>query len=83
MELALENAIVALGLLLLTQLHTILAELLVSRIAVHAGSVTTTLDGALVRVAAVALQEELLTLSAAKAADCAGISCHIACYLLF
>ena len=75
-ELALQHAVIALGLLLLAQLQAILGQLLVSSIAVHARSIRTTLQGALIRIAAIALQEELLALSAAQAANCSGISCH-------
>ena len=57
-------------------LQAVFAQLLVSCVAVLAGSVTTTLDGALIRVAAVALEKELLALSAAKAANGICISCH-------
>src|SRR5699024_5269616 len=75
-ELALQHAVVTAGLLLLTQLHTVLGQLLGAAPVVHTRGKGPALHGALVGVAAVALQEELLALSAALAADCSGISSH-------
>ena len=75
-ELALQNAIESLGLLLFTELLAILGAL-AAALAVLAGSECTIVHCALVGVAAVALQEELLALSAALAANCFSISCHI------
>src|SRR5512137_3147792 len=62
-EAGLEQAVHALDLLLLAQLHAVLAEL-DSTLAVLSGRVRTALDGALVRVAAVALQVHLEVLAA-------------------
>src|SRR6478735_1163516 len=74
-ELLLEHAVVAARLLLLTQLHAVL-RLLLAPAAVVAGRVRATLDAALVREAALALEEELLTLAAALLALGSGIASH-------
>ena len=74
-ELTLKNAVVSLCLLLLTKLHTVLGAL-AAALAVLAGCIGSVLKRALC-VAAVALKEELLTFSAAQAADCFSISCHL------
>src|SRR6202000_2781860 len=63
-ELALEHAVVALGLLLLAQLQAVLA-LLLAAAAVLSWRVATTLNAALVGQATLALEEQLLTLAAA------------------
>ena len=76
MELLLLQAIDALGLLLLAQLGAILrlADALLAR---HARGVGAALHGALLAVAAVALQEELCALATAQTAVCSGVTCHI------
>ncbi len=63
-ELALEHAVVAAGLLLLAQLDAVLA-LFHAATAVLAGRIRAALDPALVRQAALALQEQLLALTPA------------------
>ena len=75
-ELALQNTVKSLCLLLLAQLLAVLGGL-AAALAVLAGSIAAASDGALISVATVALQEELLALSAALAANCFSISCHI------
>ncbi len=74
-ELALEQAVVALGLLLLAELLAVLAGL-AAALAVHSGGIAAALEGALSGVAPVALEEELLALPAAEAAYGVGVSCH-------
>ena len=74
-ELALEDAVDAADLLLLAQLHAVLADLAAAD-AVLAGRRRAALEGALLRVAARALQEELRALPAAEAADGSGVSGH-------
>ena len=76
-ELVLQQAIVALSLLLLAQLGAVLAHLLTA-LAMLAGSVATTGDGALISIASVTLQEELIALTTADAANCISISSHFA-----
>ena len=75
MELLLQNAVDALGLLLLTQLQTVFA-FLDTLLAGLAGRVVAALDRALVRVAAVALQEELRTFTTAQTAVRSSITSH-------
>src|SRR5215211_3426826 len=74
-ELLLEHAVVAARLLLLAQLHAVLG-LLLAPAAVVAGRVRAPLDAALVRQAALALEEELLTLAAALLALGSGVASH-------
>ena len=74
-ELALEHAVEALGLLLLAKLLAVLG-VLAAALAVLAGGESAVVHRALVGVAAVALEEELLTFSAALTANCIGISSH-------
>ena len=74
-ELALQDAVKSLCLLLLAQLLAVLGAL-AAALAVLAGGESSAVHCALVSVAAVALEEELLTLSAALAAYCISISCH-------
>ena len=74
-EARLEQAVHALDLLLLAQLDAVLAEL-DATLAVLSGRVRTALDGALVRVAAVALQVHLQILAAAEPADAFGVTSH-------
>src|SRR3954467_5435433 len=74
-ELLLEHAVVALGLLLLAQLHAILG-LLLAPAAVVSGRVRAPLDAALVGEAALALEEQLLSLAAALLALGSCISGH-------
>src|SRR3954452_3722099 len=75
-ELLLEHAVVAAGLLLLAQLHAVL-RLLLAPAAVVARRVGPALDAALVREAALTLEEELLTLAAALLALGGSISSHV------
>ena len=74
-ELALEDAIDAADLLLLAELEAIVADLAASD-AVLARRRRTPLEGALLGVAARALQEELRALAAAESADRTGVSSH-------
>src|SRR5713101_940154 len=75
-ELALEQPVEALDLLLLAQLHAVFGEL-GAPLAVLARRVRTALDGALVRVAAVALQIHLQIFAPADAAGGLGIAGHL------
>lgn len=72
-ELALLNAVVTAGLLLGTQLEAIFGSFLPA-LAVLARRIGTALHGALVRVAALALKEQLFALAAAQLANRIGIS---------
>src|SRR3954451_4498752 len=74
-ELLLEDAVVAARLLLLPQLHAVLG-LLLAPAAVIAGRVGAALDAALVGQAALALEEQLLPLTAALLALGRVIACH-------
>src|SRR4051794_20322157 len=74
-ELLLEDAVVAARLLLLPQLDAVLG-LLLAPAAVVAGRVRAALDAALVGEAALALEEELLTLATALLAGWARIARH-------
>ena len=74
-ELALENSVVTLRHLLRAKLQTILGGLLAS-LTVLAGSISSAGHGALIAVAAVALQKQLLSLAAAKSAHRAVIFSH-------
>src|SRR5437660_2324455 len=74
-ELRLEQAVEPLHLLLLAQLHAVLGEL-GAALAVLAGRIRAALDGALVRVAAVALQIHLEVFAPADAASGLGIAGH-------
>src|ERR1051326_8429217 len=75
-ELALQKSVDALDLLLLAKLNAI-AENLGTPAAVLAGGVITALDGALVLETAIALQEELHSLSTAKPANGVGVTSHL------
>ena len=74
-ELLLEHAVVAARLLLLAQLHAVLA-LFQAPAAVLARRVGAALDAALVGQAALALEEQLLALAAALLALRAGVAGH-------
>ena len=74
-ELALEHPVVALGLLLLTQLDAVLG-LLLAATAVISGRVGAPLDATLVGEAALALEEQLLALTTTLLALGGGISSH-------
>ena len=67
MELAFENAVSAAGLLLLTQLHCVFADLL-ARTAMLTGGIRTTVVCTLVSEATVALQKKLAAFATAHAA---------------
>ncbi len=75
-ELVLEHAVDALDLLLLAQLHAVAGKLLLAGLAVLSRREVALLDRALVRVAALALQEQLHAFTAAKPARGPGISSH-------
>src|SRR5207302_6685155 len=75
-ELRLEQAVEALYLLFLAELHAVLGEL-GAPLAVLARRVRTALDGALVRVAAVALQIHLEIFAPADAAGRFGVASHL------
>ena len=72
-ELAFHEAVHALHLLLLAQLHGVLGEL-AAPLPVIAGRVVAPLDGALVRVAAFAFEKQLQALTPAEPADRIGIT---------
>ena len=74
-ELSLEDAVDAADLLLLTKLEAVLADLPAPD-PVLAGGRRTALEGALLRVAAGPLQEELGAFPAAETADGSGVSGH-------
>src|SRR5581483_1233168 len=74
-ELPLEQTVDAPELLLLAELDRVLRELR-PRLAVLAGRIIAPLDGALVRVAPLALQKQLEPLPPAEAADRARVPCH-------
>ena len=75
-ELVFEDAVVTLRLLLLAELEAILG-VLGPALTVLAGGVGAALDGALLGIASVSLEKELLALSAAQTADSICISCHV------
>ena len=75
-ELILEHAVDALDLLLLAQLQAVAGELRLPRLAVLPRREVALLDRALLRVAALALQEELHRLAAAQPADRTDITSH-------
>ena len=75
-ELVLEHAVGALDLLLLAQLDAVADHLRLARAAVLAGRHVALLDRALLRVAALALQEELHALAPAQPADWTDIPRH-------
>ncbi len=80
MELVFQNAVVALGELLSSELETIFGSLLAA-LAVLTGDIVSALDSALFSVAAIALEEKLLAFSAAESAYGACISCHLRLHL--
>ena len=73
-ELTFQNAVVALGLLLGTQLDSILRSFLAS-LTMLARCICSADHCTLVGIASLTLQEELLTFAAAKSANSIGISC--------
>src|SRR5690606_7316692 len=75
-ELILQHAVDALDLLLLPQLDAVADDLRPARAAVLSGRHVALLDGALLGVAALALQEQLHALAAAEAADGSVIPSH-------
>lgn len=75
-ELLLENAVVSLGFLLLSHLHAVLFDLLVSG-TVLTGSCASAVNGAFARHTSFAFKEELGAFSAAESANRTSISCHI------
>ena len=75
-ELAFQNAVVTPGLLFGAQLDSIFGSLSGARFAVLPGDGGPAGDGALIGVATLALEEQLLVLAAAEPAYSAGISCH-------
>ncbi len=75
-ELVFEHAVDALDLLLLTQLHAVAHHLRLAQLAVLTGRQVALLDRALLRVAALPLEEQLHPLAAAQAADRSDISSH-------
>src|SRR5262245_13744957 len=75
-ELVLEDAIDALDLLLLAKLHTVSGQLGLAGLAVLTGGEVALLDRALLRVAALALEEQFHPLAAAEAADRSDITSH-------
>ena len=77
-ELPLQHAVESLHLLLLAELEAVALRLLLDAgpLAVLAGDVVALFDRALLREAAVALEEELHPLTAAKTTDGTGVSRH-------
>ena len=75
-ELLLEQPVDAAGLLLRAELQAVVGRLALARLAVHPGRERATLDRALGRVAALALQVELRAFAAAEAADGAAVVRH-------
>ena len=76
-ELALQNTVIAFCFLFRAQLQAVFRDLLTGLVlAVLARHEAAAGERAFVGVAAVALQEELLVLTTALAANCACISCH-------
>src|SRR5947207_2236343 len=75
-ELLLEQPVDAPGLLLGAQLQAVIGRLALAGLAMHAGRERAALDGALGRVAALALEVELGALAAAEAADRAAVVGH-------
>ena len=75
-ELAFLNTVVTLSLLLCSELKTVLRGLLAA-LAMLTGGIRTALKSALVAVAALTLEVELLALAAAHLADRTCISCHV------
>jgi hypothetical protein len=73
--LALEDAVCPADLLLLAQLEPVLTDLAAAD-AVLAGRAGTTLEGALLGIAARPLEEELGALPSAEAADGFGVTSH-------
>src|SRR6185436_7926444 len=68
-ELILEHAVDALHLLLLAELDAVAGQLGLARLAVLSGGEVALLDGALLGVAALTLEEQFHALAAAQAAD--------------
>ena len=75
-ELVLENAVDALDLLLLAQLQAVAHELRLAQLAVLPGRKVALLDRALLRVAALSLEEELHAFAPAQPADRSDVTCH-------
>jgi len=75
-ELLLQQPIGASRLLLRAELQTVVRRLALAGLAVHARRESAALDGALRRVAALALEVELGALAAAEAADGAAVVRH-------
>src|SRR5262245_28742459 len=75
-ELIFEHAVDALHLLLLAELQAVTGELRFPRLAVLSGREVALLDRALLRVAALALQEQLHRLAAAQPANRSDITSH-------
>src|SRR5690606_31697010 len=76
-ELILQHPVDALDLLLLAQLHAVAGELRLPRLSVLPRREVAPLDRALLRVAALALQEQLHALAAAQPADGPRVSRHV------
>src|SRR4029079_73316 len=76
-ELILEDAVDTLDLLLLAELQAVSGELRLARLAVLPGREVALLDGALLGVAPLSLEEELHRLAAAQTADRTDISSHL------
>src|SRR5262245_18518176 len=75
-ELILQHAVNALDLLLLAQLHAVSNELRLSRLAVLAGHKVALFKRALLRIAALAFEEQFDALAAAEATDGANVTSH-------
>src|SRR6185295_6478765 len=75
-ELILQHAVDALDLLLLAQLQAVARQLRLPRLAVLAGREVALLDRALLRVAALTLEEQLHRLAATQTANRTDITSH-------
>ena len=80
-ELVLQHTVIPLGELLCTQLLAVFGRLLAA-LAMLAGGVCAAGDRALRSVAALALQKQFLTFTAAQSAHRTGISSHLSMHLL-
>src|SRR5262245_49254983 len=76
-ELVLEDAVNALDLLLLAQLQAVADQLGLAQLAVLPRRQVALLDGALLRVAALSLEEKLHPFAPAQPADRTDVTCHV------
>src|SRR6185436_3556840 len=76
-ELVLEHPVDALDLLLLAELQPVAHQLRLAQLAVLAQRQVALLDGALLRVAALSLEEEVHPFAPADPADRSDVTCHL------